>query len=190
MIKANRYVNELIGTLVKLKHITLDDAEPLKKAFQDSDHAVFDEFLLEEGIVEAEDLLKAKSIYYQVPLFDVVGHFFETPLLHLFPEDFLKRNAIIPLEADEDSMVLIANDPSMSNLLPDIGEYVSYDIHFYVGLYTDIYDAIEEFYDTALTQEPLDSDLREEHLLMREEKIVELDDDPDAFSIIEEEDLN
>jgi hypothetical protein len=47
---------------------------------------------------------------------------------------------------------------------------------FYVGLEHDIRDAVKEYYEVALTQEPQDEDLREERLLAREEHDIELQD--------------
>ena len=58
-----------------------------------------------------------------------------------------------------------------------IGEHVSYDIQFEVGLQTDISDAVEEFYDESVTQVALDEDAREERRLTREERELELGDD-------------
>jgi len=171
-----KYVDGITDTLVKLGKCSQTEADAIKKAFHDSDHDVFDDFLIQEGLVERDELLEALSMYYQLPSFDVVGYFFETLLLQKFPKDFLLRNAIIPIEVDENMLLMVASEPDLPDLLPQIGDFVSYDILFYVGLEHDICDAVKEYYEVALTQEPQDEDLREERLLAREEHDIELQD--------------
>jgi len=169
-----KYVEGITNTLVKLEKLSMSEADAIKKAFHDSEHDVFDDFLIQEGLVERDELLKALSVYYQLPSFDVVGYFFETLLLQKFPKDFLLRNAIIPIEVDENMLLVVASEPDLPDLLPQIGDFVSYDILFYVGLEHDICDAVEEYYEQALTQESQDEDLRQERLLAREEHDLEL----------------
>lgn len=170
------YVEGITQTLAKLGMVTSSEASAIEKAFHDSDHDVFDDFLIDEGLVERVDLLKALSVYYQVPAFDVVGHFFETSLVQKFPKDFLLRSAIIPLEVDENMLIMVASEPDLPELLAQIGDFVSYDIIFYVGLQHDICDAIKEYYDESIALEPQDEDAREERQRVREEHDIELQD--------------
>ena len=104
---------------------------------------------MSEGIVQKSDLLETLSQYYNVPSFDVKGHFFQMNLLHSFPKNFLVRNAIVPLEVDQNILIMVASDPSNEELLPLIGKYVSFDIRFNVGIYQDIIDAAREYYDES-----------------------------------------
>jgi hypothetical protein len=177
MAISKTYVDELTATLVKLGFFPKNEGEAIKENFRDSDQAVFDSFLLEEGLIERDELLRALSIHYQVQSFDVVGYFFESFLLHKFPKDFLLRNAIIPLEVDENMLIMVASEPELPGLTVEINEFVSYDIQFYVGIEEDITDAIKEFYDQAPTQAiPEDQDLREERLAERQEREEETED--------------
>lgn len=166
-----------LEVLVKLKFITPEDAVKLMLAYDESDVDQFDEFLLSEGIVEQEELLEALSAYYQVPSFDVVGYFFETHLLRMFDKDMLLRNEIIPMQVDENIMIMVAANPDNPELLFEIGENVSYDIRFYVGVARDICDAVKEYYDKADTEDPEDEDLRQEHLLISEFHMIEDEDE-------------
>lgn len=151
------FIDELTNILLKTGALDPEAAKGLDEAFSQSSHENFDYFLLEEGLVDKEGLLKALSILYQVPSIDVDGIFFETFLLQKFPKDFLLRNGIIPYEQDENMLIVIAVDPADDTLLDSIGEYVSYDIRFFVGIYTDIIDAIESYYETSITQ-PINED--------------------------------
>lgn len=145
------FVDSLCTILLKQGALKRDDAQALKKAFYDRSDIGFDEFLLQEGLVSRTQLLNALSEYYQVPAFDVTGYFFEHERLHEFPKDFLLRNLIIPLERDENILVVIAANPGDEDLLPEIGAHVSYDIQFMVGIAQDITDAVKEFYEKSLT---------------------------------------
>lgn len=145
------YIDELTNILLKTGALDPEAAKGLDKLFKASRHESFDQFLLEESFVNKEQLLQALSILYSVPCIDVEGIFFETSLLHKFPKDVLMRNAIIPYQQDQNILIVVASDPSNESLLNIIGEYVSYDIQFFVGIYTDILEAIDEYYDASLT---------------------------------------
>lgn len=168
--------------LVKQEVISAEESKAIQKVFHDSKKEQFDEFLLDKGLVEENDLLEALSIYYEVPAVDVVGLFFDTFLLRKFPKGFLLRNGIIPLEVDENIMVMVASEPNDSELLDKIGKHVSYNIRFYVGLRRDICDTAKEFYDKAYTEESQDKDLREERRLSKE--MAEMEDDEDEMEIV------
>ena len=56
-------------------------------------------------------------------------------------------------------LIVVASNPADPELLPRIGNYVSYDIRFRVGIRQDIYNAIEEFFERSLTEVDLDEDL-------------------------------
>jgi hypothetical protein len=174
--------------LVELKFIATEDAMKLLEAFHESDIDQFNEFLLSEGLIEPENLLEALSEYFQVPSFDVESYFFETHLLHMFPKGMLLRNEIIPLQVDENIMIMIAANPDNPDLLSEIGENVSYDIRFYVGIGRDICDAVKEFYDKADTEDKQDEDIRQEHLLMGEFLLIDEEDGEVVYRADNEED--
>ncbi|OGB97538.1 hypothetical protein A3F06_03325 [candidate division TM6 bacterium RIFCSPHIGHO2_12_FULL_36_22] len=141
------FVEGLAKILAKMKVISTDEMEGLIHDFKVSPKARFDYFLLEEGIVEKDDLLRALSEYYQIPYFDIEGYFFNRDLLILFPKDLLERDVFIPIELDESIMTIVVSDPELENLRDDIGDYTTYVIEFRVGLRRDIISAIREFYD-------------------------------------------
>jgi hypothetical protein len=146
------FIDAISAILASKGYISSSERTAIADNFSQSDHDSFINFLKEEGIVDSENLLDTLSTYYQVPSFDVVGQFFDHEYLHKFPKGFLLRNGIIPLERDENILIMIAHEPDDPELLPKIGSYVSYDIQFYVGLEVEICDAIKEFYDRALSE--------------------------------------
>lgn len=164
MRKNETFVERLSDILVKRGTITQQEAHDFKNLFKERSKAAFDNFLLEEGFVQKEHLLEALSEYYQVPSFDPVGYFFDHYLVTRLPKGVMQRNIFIPLEVDENMLVVIASNPEDAFLLEVIGEYLSYDVQFMVGIEQDILDSIEEFYDSAPTVYPSDeAQLFEEH---------------------------
>lgn len=173
MEKKETFAQALTDILVKHKIINEAEGRSLQRSFKNSAKEQFDDFLLEEGLIEEANLLKALSEYFQVPCVDVTGYFFDTQLLRNFPKDFLLRNTIIPLEIDEDILTVVANNPDNTNLLPELGEFTSKDIRFNVGLSRDIADAVKEFYDKSPTDLLDEQDYNDEQL-EREEDLEEL----------------
>ena len=191
MKKNASFAKELTHILLKNKVVSDKEAYNLQKLFQESSKENFDDFLLEQGLASKEDLLKALSQLYKVPAVDVDGYFFQTFLLHKFPKDILHRYAFIPMEADDDIMSVVASEPDDPRLLPLIGNFVSYDIVFRVGIRLDITDAISEYYDNAITEVPQDIDLRVERLEDRgaREELTQKEAD-DEFPISDEDMLD
>ena len=176
--------------MVELEAITAEDAIALLKSFNESDVDQFDDFLLSEGLIDEEKILTALSEYYQVPSFDAVGYFFERHLVRMFPKEMLLRNEIIPLEVDENMMIMVASRPDNPDLLFEIGESVSYDIRFYVGIGRDITDAVKEFYDKSDTEESEDQDVHAEYLMFGEFELAGQEEaDEEILVFTTEEDI-
>jgi len=184
MEKRRTFAQDLSDILERNKVLTSDESAAMKKAFEESEKAQFDDFLLEEGLVQEEELLKALGQYYQVPAFDVVGYFFNHNLITKFPKGFLLREAVVPVEVEENILSVVASEPDKDGLESMIREYVSYDIVFMVGLRRDICDAVKEFYDRSPSDIDEDADLRAERKLEAEAESIESSGEP----VIKEED--
>lgn len=177
---ADTFVDKLVAILVKNHVVSEQEGQIYCEQFHDSDHDSFDEFLIEEGLVSKEDLLGALSTYYQLPALDATGYLFDSELVRNFPKDFLLRNEIIPVELEEEILVVAAAHPDDEVLLSNIGNFVDTDIQFNVGLARDITDAVKEFYDKSPTEEPEDLDLDQERKEQEEfERDGQLHEDED-----------
>lgn len=161
MRRSERFIQNFLDILVEQKMIASAKTGGIRQAFAASSIEEFDDFLIEEGLVDADQVLIALGLYYQVPYFGVDGHFFELFLLHKFPKDVLLRNEVIPLEVEGDMMIMIAADPTRLGLDNELRNYVSYDLNYLVGIGRDIEDAINEFYDESLTQDIENDDAHE-----------------------------
>ncbi len=159
-MKKKGFVEALCKIFEKNGVVSHQQSIDLQKNFENRSDVAFEDFLLEEGLIEKEDILRALSNYYEIPLMDPIGYFFDHYLIVKFPKDFLLRNLIIPIEVIDDAILMVlANDPDDEDLLPALGKYVSYDIEFRVGLASEIVETIEEFYDKSLTDHELDDNL-------------------------------
>lgn len=145
-----------IGIILTEKHlITPQDLVALHRSFKNRSDISFEDFVLEEGIVEKSDLLEALSDYYQVPAIDVNGQFFDHYDITLIPKDVMLQHYFIPYDRDdEDNLWVVAANPGDPHLRVVIGEQVTHHINFMVGLPRDIIDAIEENYDESITYQP------------------------------------
>lgn len=186
MKKEGVFVEALCAILVKHQVIAKKEEASILKAFKGSSVDYFEEFLIDEGLVDDINVIRALGEYYQLPTSDVVGYFFDHALLRMFPKDILLRHGIIPLEVDEETMIVVAADPADSSLLPIIGNYVSYDIRFTVGLRRYICDAVKEFYDESLTQEVRDQDMEEKWRQKNEALLVKREQGLDVVGMLEE----
>ena len=192
MEKRESFAQGLCEVLVKQRVVTEAEGRALGRAFKSSEKENFDDFLLEEGLVDENVLLRALGQYYQLPPVDVTGYFFDTLLLRNFPKDFLLRNRIIPLEVEDDFMTVVAGNPDNPDLLSAIGAYSSEDIQFRVGLGRDITDAVKEFYDksdTDLTSDN-DTDLIDEQVGQEERFHSLINDEDDDIGATVKEDLD
>lgn len=162
MAKNHTFVDQLIAIFIKRDVFTEAEGRIYREQFEESDHDSFEDFLMTEGLVSKEDLLDALSVFYKVPAVDVRGYYVDTELIRNFPKDFLLRNEILPLVMEEDFLVVAASTPNNSDLLPQLGNFTSEDIQFYVGLGVDIIDTVEEYYDKSVTEVPDDIDLHQE----------------------------
>lgn len=184
---AKNFEKRLCDIFVKNKVISKKEAESLCAGFHGSSKESFDMFLLSEGIVPKEALLTALAEYYETPSFDVVGNLFRRELLTEFPQDILLRHAIIPLQRDDDFLIIVAHQPDNEDLLPVLAEFVSDDIQFYVGVHDDIVDAVMQFYgpspfsDEDDTLDSEDDELYEDEELDEDIFNDEEDDDEDAL---------
>lgn len=170
---AQSFQHKICEVLVRDKVITEQESQDLQKDFKGRSKETFDEFLINEGIVTRDEILVALSEYYEVPQFNVLGFMFDHNLLVHFPQDFLLRHGAIPLERDENMLVVVVSNPHNADLLPELSEYVSDDIRFCVGLKEDIIDAIMEFYEESPFHFDDDRPGAESDELYEDEKLLE-----------------
>ena len=184
-ISCSTVVDCLCDLFEKQKLFSHEDIVALKKDFYTSSVLRFEDFLMHEGLIEKEDLLRVLGIFYQTEAVDTQGFVFDHHLMGMFPHEEMMRNMFIPYQRDpenDDILIVLAANPHDPDLLEIIGEHVSYDIISFVSLGRDIEDAIKDYYDEPLYEQEQDSinsddECREQH--PAEIMIGELKDEED-----------
>jgi hypothetical protein len=178
-----------VSAILERHHaINSTDMKALRSSFNHRDGISFEDFLLEEGIVEKSELLQALSEYYQVPQCDVVGVFFDHYLLHLVPKDVLLVHYMIPYQREGDNLWVVVAQPDDPHLAVVLGKYLSHNILFMVGLAQDIRDAIEEYYDESDTYQP--NDIANQLMERSAQEVHTPDQDDDRIPLIVEETID
>lgn len=184
-MKQKEAIDGLSIILARNHKISIVDMEALKHSFHQNDDIQFEDFLLEEGIVEKEDLLEALSQYYKVPQCDVVGLFVEHYLMSLFPKDVLIEHMMLPISREDDTLWVVAAEPNDPHLPVVLGRYVSHNIAFMVGIPQDIIDTIREFADQSDTYQP--NDIQNQQMERSQQEVhTPYDEDPRIPLIVEE----
>ncbi len=158
-----KFIDRFSEILVQQGVIDEQDILGIHREFKSGENLRFEDFLLKVGIVDRPELLKALSIYYEVPAIDVIGEFFDHHDLRLIPKGVMLRHHFIPYTRENDNLMVIAADPNDINLAITIGKYISHNIIFAVGIASDIRESINEYYDESITYQPdgLESQLME-----------------------------
>jgi hypothetical protein len=151
-MKAAEFVEKVCALLVQQGFVSAEEAEELRRGFAQESELSFEYFLLEEGVVEKEALLRVLSLLYNRPAVDVEGDFFQKHLLRMFPKEIMLNYSFIPYEHEADVLIVVAAEPDDEALAEVIGRYVSYDVTYQVGIEDDIHAMIEEYYDASITE--------------------------------------
>lgn len=185
MKQSENVVEGLIQHLREHGIITERDAVALREGFSRYSTPYFEDFLLEEGILEKEALLAVLEEYYGVPSVDVLGEIFDHDVVTLFPKGVLLRNCALPYRHDGDVLLVITNNPQNEDLQVILRDYVSYEIEFYVGIPSHIDMTIKEFYQDTL----YDVDYEESIERSQKEEDQEREEDIDRYREHDTEEL-
>lgn len=151
---ADGFVTQLTEILAAHGAIESEDTAAIIEAFRGHvDYAHFEDFLLEEGIVNKDVLLEALGAYYGRPAIDVMGELCNNHYVQMFPESVLAQYNFVPLRRDGDVMIFAAGDPTNDELERIVGEYVSYDPEFFPGIPQHIRLLARQCHDESLWEE-------------------------------------
>lgn len=140
----------LVRILSKKEILQSKDVVVLQHEFENHEAQYVEDFLLEEGLVDKEQLLVALQEFYGVQAVDVLGAIFDHDLVTMFPKDVLLRNCCIPYYRDGNVLFVIAASPQNDDLEVKLREFVSYDIEFFVGIPRHIDMMVKDFYQDEL----------------------------------------
>jgi general secretion pathway protein E len=125
------------------------------------------EVLVDMGALEPQRLAHALAQEYQLPfLAQIDEHSIEGELIAKVPINYAKKNRLVPLRADSESVTVAIADPANYEALDDLHVLFSKTIQAVVAPAEAIAQAINQAYDQATTTsaEALMIDLEEERL--------------------------
>lgn len=173
MNQYDNFIEGLLDILCGIGAVSEADREELKDEFEGHEATYFEDYLIDEGLVDKEKLLYALKEYYGVEAVDVLGEMFDHKLLRMFPKDVLLRNCCIPYQHEGPLMVIITNNPRNEDLDVLLGEYASYDFEFFVGIPRHIDMMIKEFYQDELYEDDYEENIEHAEL---DREIIEIDE--------------
>jgi len=172
-------IRDILNLLCEREVLNREDTVELEREYKKSNLAYFEDYLIDEDIVDKEDLLKVLQEYYNVQAMDVMGEMFDHDLLKKFPKDVLLRNCCIPYRQDGSLLIMVTSNPLNEDLDEILGEFVSYDFHYFVGIPRHIDMMIKDFYQGELYTEDFEDIIDEE---AREREDLILDEDGNIIS--------
>jgi len=184
MADYNQYIRDLTSILVANGAMAEDDGEYVTDAFQDYSIANYEDFLLETGTVEREQLLEALEQYYNVKAIDVLGDVFDPSLVQQVPYNVLIEYNCIPYGQDGYQLMVIAGNPRDPELDEVFGRHVTYDPVFFVGIPRHIRLMVQDYYQDSLvgkvsyvdpSEDPDERTLRDRDIDPEEEDILRHD---------------
>jgi len=161
-----------------------EDGEYVKQEFHNHTLGNYEDFLLESGVVTRDQLLEALEQYYDVKAIDVLGDVFDPSLVQKFPYDTLIEHNCIPYGQDGYQLMVIAGNPHNEELEAILGEYVSYDLVFFVGIPRHIRLMVQDYYQDSdvgkveyvdTSEDPDENALRDRDIDPEEEDVLRHD---------------
>ncbi len=104
------------------------------------------EALIQLNYITEDDLLKAISKQLNIPYLEVGNMLFDPEVVGLLPENFCKRNKVIPLFLVDDTLTVAVSDPLNIYLIDDIASIAGKKINVVVSSGKEIERALEHFY--------------------------------------------
>jgi len=148
-------------------------AEELKEllSVQQKEGGRLGDLLVKQGYIRTEELLTILSSQYNVPVVDLKKNEVQPQALALVPEEIARKSAIIPLEIDEDSLLLAMAFPDDVRTLRDISTRTGKRVQVVIASMNDINNAIDLYYRASKEIQ---------HNLEKLGNIVETREDTDA----------
>jgi hypothetical protein len=168
---STNFVERLADVLIKIKALKPEERDAIAVNFKNRQKDNFGYFLLDEGLVSRQQLLRAYSLLYNLPALDVQGFMFDHDLVTSFDKDVLLEQEAIPVESDESIIIFCVSDPEKPGLEEELGKYTDSIVELQVGIGRDILDAIEDYFEDVPDEMLYDQ--------MEEEIKVEEEDDVD-----------
>ncbi|MBN1191105.1 MAG: type II/IV secretion system protein [Dehalococcoidales bacterium] len=115
-------------------------------AIQHNEGSRLGEILVKQGYISMEELMSILSSQFNVPVVDLKKIEVQPRALALVPEEIARKSNIIPLELDDDSLLLGMAFPDDVQTLRDIATRTGKRVQIVIASLTDINNAIDLYY--------------------------------------------
>ncbi len=154
-----------IGQILKESGLITDEQLEEALSYAKKHNLRLGEALIQLNFVREEDILRAISHQLNIPYLEVGSMLFDPEVVGLLPENFCKRNKVIPLFLVDDTLTVAVADPLNIYLIDDIASMTGKKVNVVVSSAKEIEKALEHFYARAdfevlnLDDENLETDL-------------------------------
>ena len=184
MAAYKQYVEELTAILVSNDALGPEDGEAMQREFYNYTLASYEDFLLEMGVLDRYQLLEALEQYYNVRAIDVLGEVFDPTLVQQIPYHVLIEHNAVPYGQDGAQLMVVTGNPQSDEIESAFGDYVSYDLVFFVGIPRHIRLMVQDYYQDSLagrvsytdpSEDPDERALRDRDIDPEEEDVLRSD---------------
>ena len=141
-----RFSRKKLGELLIAKKLIEPADLERVLAIQHSQGGRLGEALIKEGLVSPEDILSAVSLQSNVPVVELKDQKIDPDVLQMVPEEIARKATVIPLELEEDNLILAMAYPDDIHTVRDIATRTGKRVRIVLAFPTDILNAIDMYY--------------------------------------------
>jgi type IV pilus assembly protein PilB len=104
------------------------------------------QILTEMGIITEADIVIALSTQFNLPYLPLKHVSLNREVCKLVPLAFAQRFHFIPVDKINDALIIAIADPTDEHAIPEIGKTTKCKIQTFISTFTEIDDAIREYY--------------------------------------------
>ncbi len=140
----------LIETLIKQRLLTREQLQDAKDKQIGAKRPIH-ELLVEMGFIKEEDMIKASSKVFKMPILNLKKEFVDTSLTEIISYEMAKRYGVFPVRRENGVLVVAMSDPLDVIALDDIRTITEMDIKPILSTKSDISMNIEKYYHSDET---------------------------------------
>lgn len=148
-------------TTLKLGEILLYsgkiDSQQLRIALQEqaSSSKKIGEILVEKGWVTAEDIVEVLEYQLGFPRVDLSKYEVNENVVNILPETIVRRHKIIPINKQDDKLIIAMADPLNFYAVDDVKLYTKMDLEPVIATESDIEALIDKYYTAGVSKQVL-----------------------------------
>lgn len=154
-------VEDNIGTILKDMNIISEEQIEAALHVQKANNMAFGEILVDLNFITTDELARAIAIQTSLEYIDLDAYVPVPEALKLIDEEFAMMNMIIPLNIQDNTLIVATSWPNNSDIKDYLQEKTGYDIQFVVSdynviskylqfYYAKLEDSIEELIESSL----------------------------------------